>query len=65
MFEFANAIHRENICATLWKMGIQPEATNVLQGRVSRSIFVRHYFTPVSDYKAKVLQAVHQLQKEI
>jgi hypothetical protein len=46
-------------------MGIQPEATNVLQGRVSRSIFVRHYFTPASDYKDKVLQAVHQLQKEI
>ena len=45
--------------------GIQSEVIDFLQGRVSASVFSRHYLTPSKDLKEKVLQAVNQLQKVI
>jgi hypothetical protein len=37
--------------------GIQSEIINMLQGRIPRSVFSRHYLTPKLDYRDKVLQA--------
>jgi hypothetical protein len=45
--------------------GIESEIVDLLQGRVPKSVFARHYFTPSLDYKARVLQAVHKLKHEI
>ncbi len=56
---------RKIFASYLRKMVIQPEVIDLLRGRVPNSVFVRHYFTPTGDYRDKVLQAVHQLQREI
>jgi intergrase/recombinase len=40
--------------------GIQSEAIDFLQGRVSTSVFSRHYLTPSSDLRNKVLAAIEQ-----
>ncbi len=56
---------RKIFASYLRKMGIQYELLDLLQGRVPKSVFVRHYFTPSADYRDKALQAVHQLQREI
>ena len=38
---------------------------NMIQGRVGKDIFLRHYLTPDSSFKSKVLDAVSELQKQI
>jgi intergrase/recombinase len=37
--------------------GIESKIVDLLQGRVPRTVFARHYFTPSLDYRQKVLQA--------
>jgi hypothetical protein len=49
----------------LRQSGIEPEVINMLQGRVGKDIFLRHYLTPAADFKDRVLDAVSELQKEI
>ena len=49
----------------LHKCGISSDLIDVLQGRISRSIFLKHYLTPDSSYKAKVLDALKKLRQEI
>ena len=43
--------------------GIESEIIDLLQGRVPRTVFARHYFTPSLDYRAKVLCALDKLRK--
>jgi len=47
------------------KAGIESEIVDLLQGRVPKSVFVRHYLTPSLDYKDKVLQALNELKQKI
>ena len=49
----------------LHKCGIPSEAIDFLQGRVSTSVFSRHYLTPDSSLKTRVLQALEQLQRQL
>jgi hypothetical protein len=38
---------------------------DLLQGRVPKSVFARHYFTPSLDYRGKVIRALAKLQQQI
>lgn len=38
---------------------------NMLQGRIGKNIFLRHYMTPNSDFKNDVLAAIAELQEQI
>ena len=45
--------------------GISSDLIDALQGRISKSIFLRHYLTPSAGYKDSVLDALSELQKQI
>jgi hypothetical protein len=45
--------------------GIETEIIDLLSGRVPKSVFARHYFTPSLSYRDKVLRALNELRKEI
>jgi Archaeal phage integrase len=49
----------------LHQSGIASENIDFLQGRVSPSVFGRHYLTPSNDLKDRVLDGVDKLQREI
>jgi intergrase/recombinase len=49
----------------LKQYGIETEIINMLEGRIGKDIFVRHYMTPSNNFKDRVLTAVEQLQKQI
>jgi hypothetical protein len=49
----------------LRQSGIEPEIVNMLQGRIGKDIFLRHYYSPSVSYRGKVLDAMSELQKEI
>src|SRR5215203_3332642 len=44
---------------------IHSEVVDMLSGRIGKNIFLRHYYTPSLQYKQDVLNAVHQLKKQI
>ena len=56
---------RKIFASWLRKEGIQPEVVDMLSGRVSQSVLVRHYLVPQSTLKDDVLRAITKLQKEI
>jgi intergrase/recombinase len=45
--------------------GCSTEEVDFLQGRVSPSVFGRHYLTPDNTLRQRVLDAVDKLQNEI
>jgi intergrase/recombinase len=45
--------------------GIESEIVDLLQGRVPKTVFARHYFTPSLDYRAKVLCTLDKLRRDI
>jgi intergrase/recombinase len=45
--------------------GIQSEVVDILQGRVSPSMFSRHYLTPSSGLKDRILEAVEDLARQL
>ena len=45
--------------------GIEAELVDLLQGRVSQSVFTRHYLVPTSDFRQKVLQSLINLKREL
>jgi intergrase/recombinase len=45
--------------------GIQSEVIDFLQGRVSTSVFSRHYLTPNASLTDKVLEAIAKLRREM
>ena len=49
----------------LIKSGIDSTTVDMLQGRVGKSVLLRHYQTPDSTLADRVLQALHELKREI
>jgi hypothetical protein len=45
--------------------GVSSDLIDALQGRISKSIFLRHYLSPSADYKDKVLENLSELQKQL
>ena len=45
--------------------GIEAEIVDLLQGRVPKSVFTRHYFTPDASYQSRVLSALNGLKTKI
>jgi intergrase/recombinase len=58
---FCRKIHASH----LRQSGIESEIVDLLQGRVPRTVFARHYFTPSLDYRAKALCALDKLRRDI
>jgi intergrase/recombinase len=56
---------RKILASHLRQSGIESEIVNPLQGRVPRTVFARHYFTPALTHRDKVLHALDKLKKEI
>lgn len=56
---------RKIYASWLRQSGIESEIVDLLQGRVPHSVFARHYFRPSVDYKMRVLEALHELRKQI
>ena len=56
---------RKIYASYLRQNGIEAEIVDLLQGRVPRSVFVRHYLVPKLDYKERVMTALQQLMKTI
>jgi hypothetical protein len=57
---------RKLFASWLYKSGVSSVIIDLLQGRVPHSVLVQHYLVPVgTDYKTKVLEAVHQLRRRI
>jgi intergrase/recombinase len=49
----------------LKQSSIETEIIDMLQGRIGKDIFIRHYMTPNSNFKNDVLAAVGELQKQL
>jgi len=46
--------------------GLIKEEVDLLQGRISKSIFVRHYWSPaIKELKQRVLKALKELESNI
>jgi len=46
--------------------GLLREEIDLIQGRVDKSMFMRHYFSPaIEDLKNRTLKAVDQIQKAL
>jgi hypothetical protein len=45
--------------------GISSDLIDMLQGRIGKNIFLKHYLTPSTDFKDQVLQALKQLQRQL
>jgi intergrase/recombinase len=56
---------RKIFASWLHQCGISDIMIDLLQGRVGKSVLVNHYITPGQDYKARVLQALEKLQKQL
>lgn len=54
---------RKIFASHLRQSGIESEIVDLLQGRVPRTVFARHYFTPSLDYK--VIRALDRLKEQI
>jgi len=56
---------RDNYATFMIHHGLIREEVDLLQGRVGRSIFMRHYFSPaINDLKDRVLRACSELEGE-
>jgi intergrase/recombinase len=50
----------------LRQSGIESEIIDMLSVRIRKNIFLHHYYRPSSDYyKNRVLDALHELKKQI
>jgi intergrase/recombinase len=56
---------REIFASHLRQAGIESETVDLLQGRVPKSVFAWHYFTPSLDYRVKVIRALAMLKEQI
>jgi intergrase/recombinase len=56
---------RKIFASNLRQSGIESEIVDLLQGRVPKTVFALHYFTPSLDYRAKVLHALDKLRRNI
>jgi intergrase/recombinase len=56
---------RKIFASRLRQSGIESESVDLLQGRVPKSVFACHYFTPSLNYREKVITALQKLKKDI
>jgi hypothetical protein len=56
---------RKIFASYLSQCGIQSEVIDFLQGRVSTSVFSRHYLTPGAGLKDRILRAVEELARQL
>jgi intergrase/recombinase len=56
---------RKIFASHLRQSGIESDIVDLLQGRVPRTVFARHYFTPSLSYRQKVLGALNELRKRV
>ena len=56
---------RKVFASFLRKEGIQPEVIDLLQGRCSQSVLVRHYLAPSQSLRENVLSALEKLQSQL
>jgi intergrase/recombinase len=56
---------RKIYASWLHRCGISSDLIDMLQGRIGKNIFLKHYLTPGSDYKRDVLQALEKLQRQV
>jgi len=56
---------RKIYASYLHKCGISSDLIDMLQGRIGKNIFLKHYLTPTGDYKDRVLDALKKLKHEI
>jgi intergrase/recombinase len=56
---------RKIFASYLRQSGIESEIVDLLQGRVPKTVFARHYFTLSLDYRVKVIKALSELRKQI
>jgi intergrase/recombinase len=56
---------RKIYASWLRQSGIESKIVDLLQGRVSKTVFARHYFTPSLDYRDKVIRALDKLKQQI
>jgi intergrase/recombinase len=56
---------RKIYASWLHKSGESSDLIDMLQGRIGKNIFVKHYLTPDSSFKNRILAALHTLMKEI
>jgi hypothetical protein len=56
---------RKIYASWLHRCGISSDLIDMLQGRIGKNIFLKHYLTPSADYKAQVLQALETLQCQL
>jgi Archaeal phage integrase len=56
---------RKIYASWLHRYGISSDLIDMLQGRIGKNIFLKHYLTPSADYKAQVLQALETLQCQL
>jgi intergrase/recombinase len=52
---------RKMFASYLRQGGIESEIVDLLQGRVPKSVFARHYFTPSLDYGDKIITILDNL----
>jgi Archaeal phage integrase len=63
--DFHMAYCRKIYASWLRQSGIESEIVDLLQGRVPKSVFARHYFTPSLDYRDRVIRALVKLKEQI
>jgi intergrase/recombinase len=56
---------RKIYASWLHKCGISESLIDMLQGRIGKNIFLKHYLTPSSTFKSDVLKALEQLQRQL
>jgi intergrase/recombinase len=52
---------RKIYASWLHKCGISDSLIDMLQGRIGKNIFLKHYLTPDASFKDRVLDALKQL----
>jgi intergrase/recombinase len=55
---------RKIFASYLRQSGIETEIIDLLQGRVPKSVFARHYFRPSADYRERALAALKTLKQK-
>jgi hypothetical protein len=56
---------RKIYASWLHRCGISSDLIDMLQGRIGKNIFLKHYLTPDASYKIKVLDALKSLNRQL
>jgi hypothetical protein len=56
---------RKFFASYLHRCGESSDLIDMLQGRIGKNIFLKHYLTPDSSYKQRVLQVLEKLHKQL